>query len=498
MAVPFKQSQGEVFIQLLGPGADHTLVSLGQCTDLEDIVEPRYSGTPIICRDTKGNFIQVAESLAPPGKVTTSINILSSAVRSALEKVTCSYSLYVVQKHCGTKGSYTDAEMVTILSNARNEQHTYGSMVAREGDAASTFAAQISAWFPVERFVGAAGMTVERITTPGVLAYNDIAMNEESECDPGCGTPVNTCDVGMITVASSGAATPDQLYSGDAGAAWAITATDPAFGNFNSVTVDRFLTPAGIDRFLVGREGLGAAVQGQMAYSDDNGATWTTVSIGGAAAGFGPIRNGGVFALDYNHIWVVGDAGYIYFSDDGGATYTVQDAGVVAAGDYSQVKFIDALRGVAVNQAADVVAITTDGGAHWAAATPTGAGTGLLCVDLFEEDKILAGDDAGNLWYSDDFGTSWAEITGFTGTGVGTIQDVKMVSNNIGWMINADGAGLCVIQRTFDGGNTWTALANPASTVNVGLNALAVCDANNAFAVGEAMGGFGVLFWAHE
>ena len=84
MAVPFKQSQGEVFIQLLGPGADHEIVSLGQCTDLEDIVEPRYSGTPIICRDANGNFEQVAESLAPPGKVTTSISILSSAVRSAL------------------------------------------------------------------------------------------------------------------------------------------------------------------------------------------------------------------------------------------------------------------------------------------------------------------------------------------------------------------------------------------------------------------------------
>ena len=51
----------------------------------------------------------------------------------------------------------------------------------------------------------------------------------------------------------------------------------------------------------------------QIAYSDDDGATWSTVTVG-STAWEGASGAGALFALDWTHIWFATDHGNVYFS----------------------------------------------------------------------------------------------------------------------------------------------------------------------------------------
>ncbi len=492
----FKASQGEAFIQDKGPSPFNPLVSLGQCTDVDDIIAPQTSGEPVICRDANGNYIQVAEMTTPPGKVTSGITILSGAVRSALEKIKCSYSLYIAQG-CGKKGSHTGADMYTILNRARIEQKTFSNLVKREADDPSGFGSILSAWFPVIRAVGPAGLTVERIATTCALQINDITFNRETECDAGCGTPINEGDEGAFAPNSAPAAvTGDVFFSTDEGMTWAAGAVDPFGGGFHTMTIVRVQLPDGSgERWVAGEQGLGIG-QGNLAYSDDDGGAWTNVTIGGGADGWGPVKGGGMFALDFNHIWVCGWEGNIYFSGDGGVTWDIQEEGVITtAADFYQIKFWNSQIGIA-GGAGGIIAGTRDGGTHWAALTPTGAGGELFSVDIFGPDKLLVGTDDGTMYYSDDFGLTWTQVTSFTGSGTGEIHGIEMVNEHVGWMVKDTAGPVGSFHRTVDGGYTWQMLTNPA--VNIGLNSLHAIDENNAWAVGNLVGGLGLIYRAFE
>ena len=491
----FTQTMGEAFIQPGGAAPDNPVYSLGQCVTSDDVVEPSTSAEPIICLDKNGNYVQVGEMTSPPGKVTTGLTILSETVRSALEKQKCPYSLYLVQKSCKKKGTLDGFDLVTILANARNESKTYSNLVGKDTDNPSAMAASISAWFPVYRAVGASKLTVERIATTETQGLNDIYLNKDEDCGPNC-TPSALCEHGAIAADSAaGPATANILFTDDFGAAWTAGAADPFGAGLHAMAVQRFEIPAGTIRTLVSQQGTGGAVQGHVAYSDDDGATWTVVNIGGAAAGHGATRGGGIFALDYNHIWLASASGYIYFSADGGATWTAQEAGVITAGDYAQVNFYNEYVGMAV-AAADVVAFTRDGGLHWAAASATGGGNNLFTIDLVSAEKAWVGDSAGGLYYSDDLGLTWLQVTSFIGSGTDGIYDIDFVNEHVGWMTTTDGAPVGYIHRTVNGGLTWERLTN--SVTNAGINALHACDMNNAFAVGEASGGTGVIYRAYE
>ncbi|MFA5322356.1 MAG: YCF48-related protein [Smithella sp.] len=491
----YTAKEGEVFIQPGGPGPTNPLYSTGQCTDLDDISAPKATSEPIICRDKNSNFIQVGEVESPPGKITSALTILQGMVRSAIEKMQCPYSIYVVQKKCGKKGTYSDYELMTILNNVRNESVSYQNLVKQSAGDASAINVPVSAWFPELRVVGPKHITVERIATAETQALNDIAMNREKECGENCGN-LSICEKGIIGADSAaGPATANVLFSDDEGYTWPAGAADPFGAGLHVTAVQRVILPGGGDRWIVSQEGTGGAAQGHTAYSDDGGATWTVVNIGGAAAGHGATKGGGLFALDYNHVWIASANGYIYFSSDGGATWTAQESGVITAGDYTQIHFVNEYYGVA-GAPGDVIVFTKDGGHHWSAAAATGGGGDILAVNVISESKVFIGTDDGELWFSNDFGTTWAEITSFVGSGSGSISDIEFVNENVGWMIHNTAAPVGSLLRTVNGGFSWEKLTNLVT--NAGLNALHVCDENNAFAVGEPSAGTAVIYRAYE
>ena len=236
---------------------------------------------------------------------------------------------------------------------------------------------------------------------------------------------------------------------------------------------------SGIDRILVGRSTTNAD-PAEIAYSDDEGATWTVVEVGAAAGEFITC----MFALDRYHIWVGTDLGYIYFSDDGGATWTTQEAGVIAATDYLDISFVSPTHGVAVNEG-NVVAVTVNGGRTWSAVTGPAAGDDLLSVAMVTENRWFIGTNAGELWCTENAGTTWAART-FSGSGAGEVQDIAFENEMVGFLAHDTVAPVGRVLRTKDGGYTWELETVPT---NAGIAEIVVCGPNHVFAAGPDSGG---------
>ena len=477
MSTALTGKNGEIWIQPDGPNTNVT--SMGQCAELSDLVVPDSEVTPVYCRDINGDFIVKAEKKAAPAKVTASVTILSEKVRSYLDRLgNCRLALYFTQGPCSKKNSFGAYDIATAMGDATREGRTYSNMVQREAEDETTLKADFSAYR--SSYFQFAPLTPDRMLTASAANLDDVTFNTDTRCAGDCGAAIVKGQIGAIVCDHVGAATADVLFTQDGGITWAAGAADPFAVSLAAMAIVQFpFGSAGGRRWIAGMEAP-AGAQGMVAYSDNMGTSWTTVNIGGAVAGHGVTKGGGLFALDEKHIWLVGAAGYIYFSADGGVTWTVQEPGVITAGAYTQVFFIDANYGMAV-AAAGVVAITRDGGLHWVAATVVTGAPALNTCSMSSTNRLWAGTATGLLFYSNDFGTTWAGRTGWTGSGVGQVRDIQFLNEYVGWMVVNSAAPVGTILRTINGGFTWEALTTPP---NVGLNEIWPVNENLATAVG--------------
>lgn len=487
-----KASQGEVWIQPDGP--NNPVYSFGQCTDLGDIDAPDGATTPIRCRDQNGDYITVADEIAAPDKVTTNVTLLSPKTRTWLDKLgPCRLALYVIQSSCGKKGVFGNYELGTVLGDAVREGRNYSSMVAREADGASTVKANFSS--RRSSFWRFGPLTPDREPTASAAVLNQVSFNWDTFCNSDCGSTRKRGDIQAIATDNVGAATADVLFSTDGGFTWAAGGADPFAVSQPIKSIVNFpFGQTGTGRRWIAAMGAPAGAQGMIAYSDSAGAAWTQVNIGGAAAGHGATYGGGLFALDQTHIWLASAAGYIYKSIDGGVTWTAYETGVITAGSYTQVHFFDENYGAAV-AAAGVVAITRDGGLHWTAATAITGAPGLNTVQVIDSNHIWVGTATGGLWYSNDFGTTWTQRTGWTGSGVGQVRSLSFLNPYVGFMLSNNASPVATILRTINGGYTWEAITTPT---NSGMNNIAAINENFAMACGLVNSATGTIIMAAE
>lgn len=471
----YSSRRGSVFLQKTGPNSQALVL---RCLDADTVTSPKRGKDLIKCWNPYGNgWLEVGRTYSAPDAATVTLTQLTETSLSELEKLYCPATLLFAQVKSGKVTEINNAERVVILKNAEVTEDSYEGLVHHEEDNVSMHGVAFSGDSDV---IVVGYPEIQRQTTSETEALNDIHGNTSANCED----RVEPGDM-LLAVADSDVAPAfaSILYSNDGGVTWTAAAADPFAAGESAMACQWFMKDNNTTRWLVSMEAP-AGAQGMIAYSDDAGATWTTVNIGGAAAGHGSALGGTLFVVDVAEIWLASAAGYIYKSEDGGETWTAKEQGAIMANDYHHIHFFDADTGVAVG-AGDVVALTQDGGETWVVGTATGGGGDLLCCWMSEEDTIWVGDDNGDIFYSHDFGQTWTERTGLTGTPA-AINDVEFFDEQVGLLASDSAVPLDTIHQTILGGYSWRAITTPT---NSGINAIHVVNQNLAFMVGEANGG---------
>lgn len=470
-----KTSDGAIWVVPEGPNHDPKYVA---CTDVDDVTDPQGDVELLKCFDVWGKWKTVGEKVSAPGAVTTTLTQLTFATRSYLQRVRGMFGLVLTERDGGRADEIGNWVRALILSNCRITSKKYAALVHHVDTNETTEALDISAYPPVIEVVRVTG---ERVTTTEVDDFNDVAFLPSED-------GILPVKYGMAVSAGHTAVKGMIWLTDDGGASWTNTAAQPFADDEDIMACAIVDMGNGARRLIVGLLAP-AGGQGETAYSDDDGATWHVVNLGGATAGLGATHGGAIFALDEHHIWLAGAAGSIDFSDDAGETWTAQESGSITAGAYTQVRMsTDGLVGYAV-AAAGKVAVTMDG-LNWNAATDVTGTPALDSVALKADGTVWVGTATGLLFFSDDDGDTWTQRAGWIGSGAGSVQSIGFANDYVGFMLVDTATPIGKILRTIDGGYNWKVV--PADT-NAGGTSLWVGDENYAIYTGLAVGGFGFL-----
>lgn len=484
MSNALTSKNGAVWIQPGGPNNDVYLLG---CHDLGDISEPLGGVELLRCfKPDLSGWDVVGEKVTPPDPVTFSITSLTHIQRDWLEKVVCPYSVYALTRVCGSAEVFTNYVRGEILTNVRQTQRTRAGIAMREEDVDGTFAVDMSAWPPL---ISVNQLVVDFITTTADQHLNDVVLNTDRRCMGDCGDEITLGEVGEFVGDGATADAGMNYFTADDGETWTAAGTDPFANDMDVVSCVRINVGQDTVRYIVAnRAPVGG--QGQTAYTDDGGATWSAgENVGGAVAGHGGVYGGALYADGEGFIWLAGALGFIYKSEDAGLSWVAKEEAAIHAASYFCIDFADKTYGVA-GGGADIVAVTVDGGESWAVATAPSGGDEIFACDQRNQNTIWVGTDEGELYWTNDGGTTWTQRTGWVGSGDGDVRDLTFVDDHVAFMIHDDSAGpVGTILMTINGGRHWTALDTPD---NDGLNSIAAVTPDFAVAVGNLDGVLGL------
>lgn len=482
--------EASVWVQ---PGGPNTKPEFLGCHMVGDLAVPHGDTTLRYCPDPArpGRYVRAFSYAGEPGPVTVTITTFLKGTADWLEQVAeqgCPVAVYVHKTTCGRRDVFVNRVRSFVLYPASITNETFTGLASREpGDEAGTeYSTDISA----DEIFRPRSLTVARQAVAEPSALNDVAFCNAKRCTDTCGAaaPLGKSGfTGSDAPAGSPAAFADTHHTDDGGASWSTAPAHPFAAGEDIMSVACFQVSATATRKLVVRE-VDPADNLEVAYSDDDGETWTTVDVG-VVNNQGALGPGALFALDMYHIWLVTGGGYVYFSEDGGATWTTQESGGTTSQNLWAVHFKDTDHGMAVG-AAGAVIVTSDGGNTWTLATAPVSAI-LRCVgENGGGDIWWVGTAEGNLYYSSDFGTTWTRRS-FSGDGGGIVHDLQFTSPLCGFMIHDTAGSVGTVFRTINGGYDWEPLTTPT---NAGLNALWALNENLCYVVGEPSGGTAVIF----
>lgn len=246
------------------------------------------------------------------------------------------------------------------------------------------------------------------------------------------------------------------------------------------------------DRLLVSSNADGGVAYNDTPADQD---TWYLVATTNA-----PTNNpNALVTRTAREVWVACNGGAIAKSTDGGLSYTdVLAAGTLTGANYNAVWAYDA--DLIYACAADgTVARSKNGGLTWAAMTAPNPGVETLCIVVppNRSREVYVGTADGQIFRSKDQGDTWSNMA-FSGSGAGTIDMLRFVgpySGEVLFALHTDAGNRSRVLRDLSGG----ALGSDVEVVlgytqmqalGVHLNAIAVCNVNNALAGGENQGGY--------
>lgn len=480
--VHFTGGHGALWAQPYGPNTQP--VYLG-CHTMGDVDEPQGDVEILYCRapGAPNSFRAVGSLKGAAGAVTFSITADITDGPDPLERIKCPATIFVNLADSGRMDDFSNWQRQFVLYDAEITSRGLSGLVARTQDdvdrAEQTF--DLSARELLRVF----GLTVSRQTITETQDIQSVAFCNEFRCASSERPAQDVCELGFATAAAAGGSTANVLVTTNGGQ-WAATASDPFASDEDAGAVDCVQLGADATRVFVGRLTTDAGNAAEIAYSDDNGANWTTVDVGAVNGQY--ITE--LFALDRNNIWAVTDDGYIYFSSDAGLSWAVQSAGVLTSGAINDIAFTDTDVGW-VGGDTNIIGRTVDGGDTWSLISGPGAeaANDVLTVEAIDRNRAWVGYSSGKLYYTENGGANWYERS-FSGAGTGTVNDIKFLNVTYGFMVRTDGSNVGHLYRTTDGGFTWTEITTPT---NAGLSNVVICDAWTVFASGPVQGGTGFI-----
>jgi photosystem II stability/assembly factor-like uncharacterized protein len=482
MATNLLAGQASLWIQPDGPNTEPKYLG---CHSVGDLAEPKGDETILYCPDPAqaGRFTPKNSFTGEPGSVTATVETDLRKTADYLEDIgKCGLPVYIHKVSCGRRDVFTNFDRTFILNPAKVTNASLGNLAARDpaNEAESTQSFDLSSLLLIRGFP----MEANRVSISDTENITGIAICGEERCEGDCGASQSEEDyiyLATEALAASAANVANVLVS-VAGAAFAATAADPFAGGEDIQGIQCFRVGRDTIRVLVARGTTDAGNPAEVAYSDDNGATWTAVDVGSTNGEY--VSNGhALFALDRYHIWLGTDGGRIYFSNDGGVTWTVQESAVISATDVTGISFADGDIGFAVYTGGEV-ASTTDGSTPGATWSQTGAVSGsVAALDIHAVSSYfvwVAGSDG--LFYTHDAGDTWAE------RGAYAIAAVDFLNELEGMAVGSASSGL--IYQTIDGGYDWQPLA---AITNTGWLDVKMIRSKLGYASGNATGGTGML-----
>lgn len=482
MSHTFLAGELALWIQRNGPNTEPIFAG---CHAIGDVDRPDGDVELVYCPDPSGpnKFKVVASIQGTPGAITFTITTDVTDEIDEMERVKCPFTLFAHASKRGRKDVFDNFDRTFIYTNVRVTNRGLSGLVARtpedQGRVEQSY--DVSA----EDELRLKEPVISRQSISEVNSINDITFCNDFSCRTDDAIAQDSCQEGFAVADAVAYGTANVLYTSNGGT-WAAT-TDPFGADENPIAIECFAFGRETSRVIVAN-GSTSGAPAEIAYSDDNGTTWTSVNVSAGNTVF-PSRHS-LFALNQYHIWAALANGYIYHSDDAGVSWDAQEAGLLNSGAWNAIHFQTEDVGW-VGGDNNELARTLDGGTTWSAITgPAGQTTDdVTCIFVLDRNRVWVGYNDGTLWYTNDGGTNWSERS-FPGSGVGEVRDIKFHNDSLGFMVinNASPTGTAL--WTINGGFTWSRLT---ANSNSGYNAIFVCDEWNFFIAGEANGGTGYI-----
>lgn len=477
----FQSGQGSLWVQS-APGED---VEYLGCHSVGDIAQPFGDITYFYCPDParNGEFQVIGQAQGQPGAVTTSIETVLGPVQDALMALNCPVNIFVNKfRSTGRRDLFGNRDMSIVIVGARRTNRGWTNVLSRdpEDNALSLQTADFSAETVVEFY----SLAITRLTTTEAGDLVSIAFCSQEQCEDEQNIPIELCEQGFAAAQVSGAGdTAGVIFTENAGGSWAVAAALPFAIDLDisrAICVDY----GGGTRHIVARGETVAATPAAIAYSDDGGATWTTVTVGSVNTQFITA----LWAVDAYAIWAGANDGYLYRSDDAGVTWTVINAGTLTVNPINAIHAYDRDNVWAVSNTG-VVLRTTNGDSVGPifAATTVPVASNLNTVDVHSANRAWVGAANGSAYLTKNGGDTWTAK--FSRSGAATTA-IRFSSEGIGGFLLSNVGGVGTVYQSINGGATWEAITTPTNT---GLNDVWVCDPVTAYVVGNAQGGTGFL-----
>lgn len=478
--------QGAIFVQPGGPNTD--VQYLGSCHQITNLSWDEGTNTLMHCGDpVQPNRFRVSRKIkGPPGLVTFDVQSEIQQVISYIQQFRCPAPIIVTNTMRAPKNQHVNWDVAFIITNADPVSRSYENLVGKEENnmvlrTTTMEADEIIELYPLKPY---------RQSIAETQALNHVFACDFDICG-GMGQARNDkCDtLYAVSDAVSGSAAGTASVWKFTESGWAALPADPFDTDEDISTGTCFILDRETTRILVFRGTTDPSNPAEAAYSDDGGATWTTVNIGSVNGEYVPNAHS-VHALDRNHIWVGTDGGRIYFSGNGGESWTVQEDATIHAGAWNWIEMLDSQNGFA-GGAGDVTAITADGGESWSQLNATGNGGDIIAGAAIDTLRAWVGTDDGDLFYTIDGGATWHERGGWAGSGTGDVKAIRFYGDQVGLMVHEDAGGQATFLLTKSGGRDWETIETPT---NSGINSLMLCTPLLAYAVGEAHGGTAMAY----